>query len=165
MNYTIALIESGAFCLLFTLIALLMRKNIKFAALNYPPKIVERLIALGKIKEEKPLPVGKRLLKKLPILVIYIAGFTCLFYFVNGCRTFLEGFISMAIVMGIFDWYDAFFLDCVLFCNTKLFVLEGTEDMTQEYHDYMFHIKGSLRGMILVIIGSLVIGGIIALIG
>lgn len=161
MNWTITLIESGVCCLLFTILVLVLRKNVNFAALNYPPKIVERLIKLGKIKEETPLPLGKRLLKKLPILIIYAAGFTGLLYFVNGCRTFLEGFLTCFVIMSIWDWYDTFFLDCVLFCHTKLFVLDGTEDMTSDYHDYMFHIKGSLRGMILVILGSLMIGSII----
>ena len=32
------------------------------------------------------------------------------------------------------------------FCYDPRFIIPGTEDMTEAYHDYWFHIKGSLIG-------------------
>ena len=48
-------------------------------------------------------------------------------------------------------------------CHDKHFVIPGTEDMTAAYHDYWFHIKGALIGMLLGIPAALVAGGIVAL--
>lgn len=40
---------------------------------------------------------------------------------------------------------------------------KGTEDMTKDYHDYWFHIKGSLIGMVLAIPSALIAGLIVIL--
>lgn len=39
-------------------------------------------------------------------------------------------------------------MDCLWFCHSKKVVIPGTEGM-KEYKDYLFHIKGSLKGMLL----------------
>ena len=56
------------------------------------------------------------------------------------------------------NWFDALVLDCIWFCHDKHFVIPGTEDMTDAYHDYGFHIKGSLIGMLLGIPSALTAG-------
>ena len=61
------------------------------------------------------------------------------------------------------NWFDALVLDCLWFCHDKHFVIPGTEDMTDAYHDYWLHIKGALIGMLLGIPAALVAGGIVAL--
>ena len=60
--------------------------------------------------------------------------------------------------MGGGNWFDALILDCLWFCHDKHFVIPGTEDMTKDYHDYWFHIKGALIGMLLGIPAALVAG-------
>lgn len=42
--------------------------------------------------------------------------------------------------------WDALVLDILWFCHDPRFVLPGTEDMTADYHDYGFHLKGFLIG-------------------
>ena len=59
----------------------------------------------------------------------------------------------------VVNWFDALVLDCLWFCHDKHFVIPGTEDMTAAYHDYGFHIKGALIGMLLGIPAALVAGG------
>ena len=54
-------------------------------------------------------------------------------------------------------------LDSLWFCHDKHFVIPGTEDMTTAYHDYWFHIKGALIGMLLRIPAALAAGGIAAI--
>ena len=58
----------------------------------------------------------------------------------------------------IVNWFDALVLDCLWFCHDKHFVIPGTEDMTEAYHDYGFHIKGAFIGMLLGIPAALVAG-------
>ena len=63
----------------------------------------------------------------------------------------------------VVDWFDAIVLDCLWFCHDKHFVINGTEDMVMDYHDYWFHIKGSLVGMVLAIPAALIAGIIVIL--
>lgn len=49
-------------------------------------------------------------------------------------------------------------LDCLLFCHHRHYIFPGTEDMVGDYHDYWFHIKGSLIGMVLAISAVLIAG-------
>ena len=64
---------------------------------------------------------------------------------------------------NVVNWFDAIVLDCLWFCHDKHFVIKGTEDMTKDYHDYWFHIKGSLLGMVLAIPSALIAGLIVIL--
>ena len=36
-------------------------------------------------------------------------------------------------------------LDCIWFCHDPHFVIDGTEDMTRDYHDMKFNSAGSSR--------------------
>ena len=58
----------------------------------------------------------------------------------------------------VVNWFDALVLDCIWFCHDKHFVIPGTEDMTDAYHDYWFHIKGAQIGMALGIPAALAAG-------
>ena len=46
-----------------------------------------------------------------------------------------------------------------------IIVINGTEDMTEEYKDYRFHIKFAVQGIVLLAVPSAIIGGITALVG
>jgi hypothetical protein len=82
--------------------------------------------------------------------------------YINGCAAFLSGFGVSYLLWLIVDWYDALILDCVWFCHSKRCIIPGTEDLTDAYHDYMFHIKGSCAGM-LIGLPCCLIAGIIAM--
>ena len=45
--------------------------------------------------------------------------------------------------------------------DDKHCVIKGTEDMEKDYHDYWFHIRGSLIGMLLAIPSALIAGLIV----
>ena len=57
------IIEAIVICLLFTLSCFALVRNImkhlELAKLNYPPEIVQRLIDLGLVSGDKPLPLEK----------------------------------------------------------------------------------------------------------
>ena len=49
----------------------------------------------------------------------------------------------------IVDWYDAIVIDILWLCHSKTYILPGTEDMTEAYHDYGYHVKASCVGMLI----------------
>lgn len=69
--------------------------------------------------------------------------------YVNGCNTFISGFTNSYLIWVIVDWHDALVIDCLWFSHSKRCVIPGTKDMTDSYHDYMFHIKRSCLGMLI----------------
>ena len=52
-------------------------------------------------------------------------------------------------------------MDIIWFCNDPHFVFKGTEDMVNEYHNYWFHIKGSLIGEFLALVICAIVGLVI----
>ena len=50
-------------------------------------------------------------------------------YFVNGSRSFLNGFLISYGLWLIVDWYDAIVIDILWLCHSKVWILPGTEDL------------------------------------
>ena len=128
------LIESLISCALFTLFVFLMSRNPIKSIFNYPPAIIQRCDKLG-------------------LVVKYI----------NGRTTFWCGVLTAYALWVVVNWFDALVMDCIWFCHDKHFVIPGTEDMTDAYHDYGFHIKGALIGMALGIPAALAAGLVVIL--
>jgi len=53
----------------------------------------------------------------------------------------------------------------IWFCHGKWWVIPGTEDMTEAYHDYAFHWKWFFLGLLTILPLAAIIGGIVALTG
>lgn len=51
------------------------------------------------------------------------------------------------------------------FCHSRWWVIPGTEDMTEAYHDYAFHWKWFFIGLVSSLLLSAVCGGITVLLG
>lgn len=151
-------IESLIACALFTLMVFLMSRDPIKTVFNYPPAIIERCDKLGLVDaSNKPGGVGFYV-KKLTAMAIFGVLLGLLVRYVNGCTTFWCGCLTAYALWVVVNWFDAIVLDCIWFCNDKHFVIPGTEDMVADYHDYWFHIKGALIGMLLGIPAALVAG-------
>ncbi len=163
----IFIIEVLAACLLLTAGCLLsthrLMDNLELAKLNYPPEIVQRLIELGLVSGDRPPSEWQRIKKKWPAILVLGLLLGLLMRYTNGCASFLSGFGLSYLLWLIVDWYDALIVDWVLFCHSKRFVIPGTEDMREAYHDYMFHIKGSCFGMLIGLPCCLIAGALAAL--
>lgn len=144
----IIFIECIILCLIFTMMVAMMMKNPIATLYNYPPKIQERVKSLKQYKDKIPTNKNKVVTKSLVALFIVIL-FSLILRCINGYTTFLEGFGYSFIIWTIVNIYDAVFMDIIWFCHSKKVIIEGTEDMVEEYHDYMFHIKQSLIGMVI----------------
>ncbi|MBR0229932.1 MAG: hypothetical protein IJL94_00940 [Erysipelotrichaceae bacterium] len=141
----ILVIESVVLCLAFTLMVYLMSREPIKTLYNYPPSIQERVKSLDEYKGQIPTQKNK-LAAKLFACVLFVIVLALILRYVNGYKTFKEAFIYGFILWTVVNTYDALILDILWFCHDPHFVLKGTEDMTADYHDYWFHIKGFLIG-------------------
>ena len=113
-----------------------------------------------KYKDKVPTQKNKILAKSLASILI-IAIISLILRYVNGYTTFIEGFGYGFLLWTIVNIYDAVVMDIIWFCHDPYFVFKGTEDMVDEYHNYWFHIKGSLIGEVLALVISAIVGLVI----
>ena len=99
-------------------------------------------------------------LKSLASILIIII-ISLILRYVNGYTTFVEGFGYGFLLWTIVNIYDAVVMDIIWFCHDPYFVFKGTEDMVNEYHNYWFHIKGSLIGELLALVICAIVGLVI----
>lgn len=162
---TTFLIEAVVLCLLFHLV--IWRQAGKEPAkriYSYPPAIVERYIELGRIPDKKNPGTLERVKKKWPAAIVIGILLGAIVYFVNGSQSFLNGFLVSYGLWLIVAWYDAIVLDILWFCHSKIWILPGTEDMTDAYHDYGYHVKATCVGMLIGIPVCLMIGLVVQVI-
>ena len=152
------LIESIIGCAVFSLFVFLMSRNPIKIIFNYPPAIIERCDQLGLVDASNKPGGVTFYVKKVTAMAIFGVMLGLLVKYVNGCTTFWCGALTAYALWVVVNWFDALVLDCIWFCHDKHFVIPGTEDMTDAYHDYGFHIKGSLIGMLLGIPAALTAG-------
>ena len=152
------LIESLVACAVFTLFVFLMSRDPIKIIFNYPPAIIERCDKLGLVDASNKPGGVTFYVKKVTAMAIFGVLLGLLVKYVNGCTTFWYGALTAYALWVVVNWFDAIVLDCIWFCHDKHFVIPGTEDMVGEYHNYWFHIKGSLIGMLLGIPAAIMAG-------
>lgn len=152
------LIESILACAFFTLFVFLMSRDPVKTIFNYPPAIIERCDKLGLVDaSNKPGGVGFYV-KKLTAMVVFGVLLGLLVRYVNGCTSFWSGCLTAYALWVVVNWWDAIVMDCLWFCHDKHFIIPGTEDMVKDYHDYWFHIRGGLIGILLGVPAALAAG-------
>lgn len=156
----IFLIEAVVLCILFTLMVMTMAKDPIKTLYNYPPKIQERVKTLEQYKDKIPTQKNK-IAAKLAASVLFIVILSLILRYINGYTTFVEGFGYGFLLWTIVNAYDAIVLDIGWFCHDPRFVFKGTEDMIEEYHNYWFHIKGSLIGEGIALVICAIVGLVI----
>ena len=112
---------------------------------NYPPKIQERVKLIQKYEDKIPTNNNKIIIK-LFASILFLIIICIVLRYINGYKTFLDSFKYGFLLWTIVNLWDVIVLDIIWFCHDKQFVIEGTEDMTDEYHNYLFHIKGFFIG-------------------
>lgn len=156
----IIIIESFCLCLLFTLLVYIMSREPIKTLYNYPPKIIERVKSLEEYKDKIPTNENK-ITVKLLASIIFIIILSLIARYINGYETFKDAFINSFILWTVVNLYDALVLDIIWFCHDKHFVFKGTEDMVDEYHNYLFHIKGFFVGEAIALVVCFVVGLIV----
>ncbi|MBR5342167.1 MAG: hypothetical protein IK151_09645 [Erysipelotrichaceae bacterium] len=153
-------IEILALCAAFTVMVYVMSRDPIKTVYNYPPKIQERVSSLDMYKDKIPTQENK-IITKLTACVIFTIVCALILRYVNGCKTFTEALKTGFILWTCVNLYDVVIMDIIWFCHDPHFVLPGTEDMVEDYHDYLFHIKGGfigeLIGMAVCVLASLIV--------
>ena len=144
-------IESLILCLAFTAMVYIMSRKPINTLYNYPPRIQERVRSLEEYRDKVPTQKNK-VTAKLGALVLFTVIMALLLRYVNKCTTFRDAFINGFILWTVVNLYDAIVLDIIWFCHDPYFVFKGTEDMVDDYHDYMFHIRGFFIGEALALV-------------
>ena len=147
----IIIIESIVLCLLFTIMVYIISREPIKTLYNYPPKIQDRVKSLAEYKNKIPTNNNK-IITKLAASIIFLIIICVVLKYINGYNNFIDSFKYGFILWTIVNLYDLIVLDIIWFCHDKYFIIKGTEDMTKEYHNYLFHIKGFLIGEILALI-------------
>jgi|GEM_PF-832186 len=149
--------------LTFSLKLILDRKGPIAFVFDFPTPIIVRAYELGLIKEKSTELRKSVLLKKIPIAALLGIPLGFLVKYINHADTFLQGFIIVYGICFVVCVYDVL-MDIVWFCNSKSFIIPGTEDLTDAYHDYMFHVRASLRGMLLMLPAAIIAGIVVSVI-
>jgi len=160
------LIESLVLIVLFS--AIIMTQCLKDPMMHIqdcPPAIVERAKELGLPMKEESRHSKAFYVRKGIAVVLAVALLALMLVTFNKAQTFWQGFLLSYGLWLVVDWYDALILDCVWFCHSKKVRIPGTEDMDREYKDYWFHIKASLRGMLLGLPVCVLVGFLVAILG
>ena len=141
----IIVIESIILCIIFSIMVYIMSREPIKTLYNYPPKIQERVKSLKEYKGKIPTQNNK-VTAKISACIMFIIILCLVLRYINGYTTFQESFYYGFLLWTIVNLWDLIVLDIIWFCHDKQFVFKGTEDMTDEYHNYLFHIKGFFIG-------------------
>lgn len=154
------LIETLVLCLVFTIFAYCLSLNPIKTLYNYPPKIREKVSKMKEYKDKIPTIENKIIVKMVASMVI-VTVVSLILRYLNGITTFKEALCISFFIWTIVNIYDALVIDIIWFCHSKKVRIKGTEKMDEEYKDYMFHIKESIKGEIIGAIVCIVIALII----
>ena len=138
-------IESAVLCLLFTVMVYFISREPIRTLYNYPPKIQERVKSLDEYRDRIPTQENKAA-ATIGASLLFVVILSLILRYVNGCTTFMKAFGYGFLLWTIVNLWDVIVLDILWFCHDPRFVFKGTEDMTGDYHDYRFHIKGFFIG-------------------
>ena len=147
----VILTESVILCLAFTLMVYIMSRKPIRTLYNYPPKIQERVRSLEEYRDQIPTEKNK-VVAKTAASLLFVVVIALILRFVNGYTTFARAFGWGFLLWTIVNLYDLIVLDIIWFCHDPFFVFKGTEDMTDEYHNYGFHAKGFFIGEALALV-------------
>ena len=147
----IIFIESIVLCVIFTIMVYVMSREPIKTLYNYPPKIQKRVKSLEEYKDKIPTQENKAF-AKICASILFLIIICVVLRYINGYTTFAESFKYGFLLWTVVNLYDAIVLDIIWFCHDKHFVFKGTEDMVDEYHNYLFHIKGFFIGELLALI-------------
>ncbi len=160
----ILFIECVVLCIVFTLIIMPAQyKDPMVMIMSYPPNVIKRVEQLpqyeGCIKEREK----KHISKKIFGLFFFAIVLACVAYF-SGCRGFGDTFFHVFMLFFVVNLYDMLVLDWCVFCHSQKLRIPGTEDMDEEYTDYLFHAKGAMKGILIGIVVALLSGVMVSLV-
>jgi hypothetical protein len=157
--------DGGLFVMIGSIIVLGMMRFNPRLFLNegdMPPDILAAVPPKTEQEKRQALILG------IPFLIAIVAvPFISTLQFrqqAGGNVPFLYLFLHSFLILMIFNLFDLFILDFLLFCTItpRFMVVPGTEGLAG-YKDYGFHIRQHLRSVIFMTLGALLIALIVSL--
>ncbi len=149
-------IECLIICGIFTIVVLPAQyKNPIKYIMSYPPEIRKRVESLPQYETTIQEEEKEHILKKIIAVLVFSAVLSAVAYF-SGAKTFYTAFLHVFLLFFAVNIYDMLVLDLGVFCHSKKLRIPGTEDMDKEYKNYLFHVKGALKGIAIGAVVSLV---------
>ena len=154
-------IECAIACIIFALIVLptQYKDPVKYI-MSYPPEIRKRVESLPEYKNSIKKTEKRHIVKKLIAVFVSITLLSVVAYY-SGAKTFQTAFLHVFILFLAVNLFDVIVFDFGVFCHSKKLRIAGTEDMDKEYKNYLFHVKGGIKGIILGTVISLLSASII----
>ena len=154
-------IECMIACLIFTVIILptQYKDPVKYI-MSYPPEIRKRVESLPEYKNSIKRTEKRHIIKKLIAIFGCVTLLSAVAYF-SGAKNFQTAFVHVFIIFLAVNLFDVIVLDIGVFCHSKRLRIAGTEDMDKEYKNYLFHVKGGIKGIMLGVVISLLSASII----
>jgi len=136
-----------------------------FATLAINPRIwLHRMPKAITEKVEPRTANEKKLLIKLGIpFIIFTVVYPIIYAYINA-----DGILKIIgiifVYFLVFDLWDTIVLDIIIFCRItpRFLIIKGTEK--SDYGEIKCHIEGGIKGVLLAIISSIILGSIIYLI-
>lgn len=155
------IIECVIACTIFAVVILptQYKDPVKYI-MSYPPEIRERVEFLPQYKNSIKSTEKGHMLKKLIAVAVFIVLLSAVAYF-SGARNFKTAFFHVFILFFAVNLFDVLVLDIGVFCHSKKLRIAGAEDMDREYKNYLFHVKGAIKGIVLGIVISLLSASIV----
>lgn len=142
-------IEIAVLCTLFSAIIIFGTKKNPLGGLHNLPKAIQERVSELPVYRDSNIQVvsaKKRILKKLPALVI-LAFVFCAMIYGAGARTFLQGFLYTFILWTSVKLFVTLVLNCGWYAHTPSVWINGTEDMKSEYRNYKFYFSSIPRSL------------------
>lgn len=159
----IIIIETIILCLLFTVFVYIISKDPIKTLYNYPPKVIEKVKSMKEYQDKIPTNENK-IIAKITALITIIITVSLILRYINGYTAFKETFTNSLLIWTIINIYDVIVLDILWFCQSRRFIFKGTESISKEYKNYLFHIKEGLIGELIGTITCVIIASIVGFI-
>ncbi len=136
----IVLIEGVVLCFVLLLVCVINIKDGPIGGVHYYEEPVqERVVSLGLISRKQ---IRKNLLlSSLALYTALLAIAPFMVFYVNGARTFKEGFLQLLVMFLECGLFDRLFIDWYWVSHTKAWIIEGTEDLRPYIHLKSWTIK------------------------
>ena len=147
--------------IIIALLLVVLRANAEVMLNDYPPDIKAKWGPMTERTKRQRVVVAAVFL--VAILGVVAWSLQTLPSFVARDTTFASAFAYFAIMFGTFNVLDCVVLDWgLVYYQPRFVVLPGTEGMAG-YRNYWFHVRGFLIGIPIVLAGSALAAGILAI--
>lgn len=151
------------FCLLYIFMVKVAVKNDDLNCLYfYPEEYIDAAVKRGLADRDEVAKRSKRFM--IPFCIILFVAVIAIIAVWNGVADFKTAYFQSCVLLVNVNWFDGIVIDELWVRNSKIWRIKGMEDMLFA-KPIGFMLKRRILGTIMYFIISLIIAGIVVLIG